>query len=784
MSVESLDGTLARVIYHGVAKWNPAGVPFLIGKLDTGITVKGELRKPVEGERYRFWGEYRPQKGRPEPAFEFQSYEVIVDQTTNGVARYLAEYISGIGPTKARAIVDHFGVDTLTILRKSPERLAEVQAVTITEANVEATRKHFAEANRIDPVAYAELIDMFKDLKIAKRTIQDLAETHGSAAPGFIRDNPYQLLAYPRIGWQTADKFALTVCNYDPDGLDRHKCAIMEGLQRLALEGHTYGTMNDILAETVPLLGRTPRLDAWDSLTRDRQIIAVEHEDEPAYALSDLHNAELSIASQLAALMAGGEPLGYSLVTEKLQGEQVEAARIIEQNPVALLCGPPGTGKSFVAAQIIKSILDAGENTEITYVAPTGKAAKRGSELLEKNVPGCGIRPSTIHRALGPTSSKDDQGVPASSAKTGRGRDEFGFQHGSGNPIETDWLIVDEASMVDAKLMAALLRSITPGTRVIFVGDQNQLPSVGPGSVLRDMIEAGVPCAMLNEIRRSDGGGSVVQACHAIKDGRVPSPAASIDLEAGKNWVHIERSTPAEIAATIAELHKPGNIFKDLYWDFQVVTPRNGRSIEFAVDALNDLLGPRVNPIVDPLYQEDERGRPPFRIGDKVVRTKNGECDELSLFTPDSPHSIKSDWAWDGQEWSTDEGYVVNGDMGIVRDVLTDSKGSHVVVQFVNPDRLCRLPMSDHNIMQAYAMTCHKCQGSGFPFVVVPIHESVYEKLATREWFYTAISRTEKLLVTVGTLASVSLMVGRKTVHLRRTTLHRQIEQCGVLAMA
>lgn len=777
MSTETLDGTLARIVYHKTAAWNPAGVPYLIGSLSTGATVKGEMRKPVEGEQYRFFGEFRPQKNRPgEQAFEFVAHEVIIDKSTSGIARYLAEYVAGIGPAKARAIVEHFGEDTLDILRKSPERLAEVESVSINEAIINATAKHFKEECKVDPIAYARLIEMFKDFRIPKTIIRDLVENFGSDTPEFIKENPYSLLAYPRIGWKTADSFALTKCGYDPTGLDRHKCAIEEALQRVADEGHTYGTQFDVLGQAVPLLGQAPRDDVWEALEAEQRIVRDMNESgETTYTLPPLHFAEISISDRIAELSAAATPLDYPLATDKLQGEQVDAAAILECHGVACLCGPPGTGKSFVAAQIINSIRE-NSASKIMYVAPTGKAAKRGAELLEKYVPGCGIKPSTIHRALAPTSSKDKEGIPQSSAKVGRGRDEFGFGRNEDNPLETDWIFIDETSMVDAKLMAALLRAIAPGTRVVFIGDQNQLPSVGPGSVLRDMLAAGVPTAMLCQIRRSDGGGSVVKACHAIKDGRIPIPAKSINLEIGDNWVHIERETPDEIAETIAALHKPGKTFADLYWDFQVVTPRNGRSVAFAVDAMNDLLSPRVNLVGSELggytvaRDENEIG-PPFRIGDKVVRTKNGDCDCLHLFVPDGPNSLRVDWTWDEQEWAIEEGYIVNGDMGVIRDIVD----GYVVVQFNNPDQLCRLPMNGHYLIQAFAMTCHKCQGSGFPFVIVPVHDSVYSGLFTREWIYTAMSRTEKLLVTVGQFSAIELAVRRKTVDQRRTTLARRI---------
>jgi len=266
-----------------------------------------------------------------------------------------------------------------------------------------------------------------------------------------------------------------------------------------------------------------------------------------------------------------------------------------------------------------------------------------------------------------------------------------------------------------------------------------------------------------------------VTACHAIKDGKPPQPGRSVDLATGENWVHIERRTPEEIAATIVELHKPGTTFTDLYWDFQVVTPQRGR-LAFGCEGLNNKLSAKLNRFAANDQQGDGQGSgPPFSVGDKIVRTKNGPVDELSSFDPSV--GMRKDWTWEGIDYSITEGYVVNGDMGVIEDIVVHSQGAWVVVKFNTPDRLCRLSYNEANIIQAYAMTCHKCQGSGFPFVVIPVHSSVYSGLMTREWIYTALSRTEKLCVTVGEFSAIEAAVKRKTVHLRKTLLADLVRQ-------
>jgi exodeoxyribonuclease V alpha subunit len=451
-------------------------------------------------------------------------------------------------------------------------------------------------------------------------------------------------------------------------------------------------------------------------------------------------------------------------------------------------------------------------------VTPTGKAAKRASELLNNYLPPDTIASTTIHKALAPKPSADDGGIPLEMARRGRARDPFSFTKNAQDPLKVNILIVDETSMVDVRLMASLLRAVPKGTRIVFVGDHNQLPSVGPGAVLRDMLASGIPTAMLTEIVRSDGGGRVVRACHAIKDGIVPEPAATVGLPT-ENWVHVEREDMREIAEIIVGLHESasrnyvaggpedGGKGFDPVWGMQVVSPQNGK-LPIACAYLNRLLAAKLNPLAaqqeglgeaglslgsqaqtsgdgPPGNKEDdyEVSGPPFFVGDKVVRTKNGLCDEMLLMPPGDFSFDRPEFTWRGNSYSLAETAIVNGDMGTVLDIVEGRKGMQVIVFFRNPGRLCRLPYGGCELIQAYAMTCHKAQGSGFPYVIVPVHEQFYwdqkkgNGLFSREWVYTAVSRAEKLLVTVGQFSAIRKAVGRKTVHLRQTKLANLIRK-------
>jgi hypothetical protein len=1081
--MEMLDGTLSRVMFHQPSKFDPAAAKYMIGRTAAGQTVKGSIENPVVGAQYRFWGEFKAQRNRDgEVAFEFDGYEPIVDASATGAETYLCDHVKGIGRAKAAALAEAFEGETLAILRETPERAKEVPG--ITDAIVDALRTHFDET-RIDPAAYARLIDLFNRSghKIPKKVVKQLLKDFRSDAPDKIKENPYLLLAYPGIGWATADSLAMTSLEYDPKGLGRHCAAMLEAIARVTNEGHTFATKPQIVAGVHSLIQQEPRWDAWHRLVTEGEIDG----DGERYSTTRLWMSENVIASTLAKLATAALPLPCHLDNAGLAPDQAEALETIASSGVCLLVGPPGTGKSFTIARAIRGMRDGGVRS-VKVMAPTGKAAKRAAELLR----GAGIDTddvpcTTIHRALGPVLSGSDPGVPGESAKSGRGRDGFEFIHGPGDPLDASVIVVDECfpagtmvdtpdgpidiahirpgqdilnafgtdyiiavrrtevhrvvrlsisgktietskghpfftargivnagdlepgdsivtageamrllrdhhrvpfarpatlllrclqwamvdggpgtegqdaqlrnlaqewgwptslaavwtpegeggnragcglasnaqagmpgegvgiveghrsqavhpgrkreradqatslagrsagrgmddgvcrpagrsvprlsnklqtgpgfaiashrnrsgriiaphdqgqgtrcqegcetgfarvdrvevlqssdprldqlrdadgklhfydlqaarhqsfsvegllvhncSMVDVRLMQSLVVSIKPGTRVVFVGDENQLPSVGPGSTLRDMLGSGLPVARLRDIKRSDGGGRVVRACHAIKDGRTPEPAGQLALPT-ENWIHIEASDPATIAREVVNLY---GLFKsvDPVWDVQTISAQKGRHA-FGCDALNSLLADKLNP-PPPGEPIDPNGQaPPFRVGDKVVRLKNGNADELRPIA--KRDSWGDEWRWDGQAWDTSQTVcIVNGDLGEVLSMSPDDKGkTYVVVRFRDPDRLVRLPFAEHHLARAYALTVHKGQGSGWPVVIVPVHTAFYWDARTgtglwcRELIYTAISRAEKALITVGQWAAVRTAIGRQTVHQRRTRL-------------
>jgi exodeoxyribonuclease V alpha subunit len=793
MALEPLDDALSFIIHHKPSPFD--GKPYLIARTVGGHTVKGRMTTPAKGQAYRFWGEWVNDRKRGEVQFEFTEFEPIIDQTDEGIALYLSRHMkgSGIGEVLARRIVNAWGLDTLTILRENPARLLELKG--FSQETVDKVRKHFESDAGSNPAARAALMDLFSGNRIPNRVIEELIKQYQGEARAQVVRNPYQLLDFPRVGWKTVDPLATTRCEYPKDGIFRQAAAIWEAFQAISLEGHTYATRATIDAFVYSnLIGMRPRDEAWQHMLDGERIVTdsggVPASSEPC-AIRKLDEAERSIARDLARLAATAGRLPFEIDDDGLLEGQTRAVRMIESNGVCCSCGGAGTGKTYSITRSLRDCLANGYGP-IYFAAPTGKAAKRGEELLTRaGISSTDVPATTIHRMLKPIPNDEPGGIATESAKVGRGRSGFKFGLNRSRPINAAAVILDEGSMIDVSLMADTLDAIPNGCRLVVVGDPNQLPSVGPGSVLRDMMDAGLPSNVLTEIQRSSG--RIVRACHEIMAGRPPRPSRHLNLEEGENWIHIEIEDPAEIADEIVQRHAEVKTF-DPFWGMQVVSPQKSR-LPIACENLNNRLSELLNPGAKAAqFGADDGPRMPFHVGDKVVRTKNGMTNAI-IPLPANPVSAYGDedevfanLRWDGRrhgynakEWLYAPTEVVNGDMGTVLDIVETSRGMRAIVKFILPDRLVALPTADHHLQMAYALTCHKAQGSGFPYVIVPVHHSFYYDakknvgLFTREWLYTAFSRAEKVLVTVGPYASIESAVRRKTIHRRKTRLKERI---------
>ena len=383
-----------------------------------------------------------------------------------------------------------------------------------------------------------------------------------------------------------------------------------------------------------------------------------------------------------------------------LTDEQQAAVDMALTSKVSILTGGPGTGKTTTCKEIIERYKSTGATFAIC--APSGKAAKRISEATDYPA-------STIHKLL---EAQGDNG-------------EFSFGRSEMFPLEERFIIMDETSMVSCDLMADFLRAIdTDKTRVLFVGDQDQLPSIGPGACLRDFLASkAIPHINLNKIHRNSG--DIVASCHLIKDGKYYVPSDTLDVTQGKNLRHLEVARQSKILRMIVELvaHRMPTRGYDPLTDIQVISPTNSRT-DISCDAINKALQNELNknPVIEGSI---------FRVNDKIINIKN--------------RSI-------GNE------YVVNGDIGRVVEIFEDKK--NMTVKFFDPDRVVEIRKNDNEILLAYAITCHRAQGSEAPVVIIPVH-SAFTFFLNRPWIYTAISRAKEICLTIGELSAIWRAIDR-----------------------
>lgn len=407
-----------------------------------------------------------------------------------------------------------------------------------------------------------------------------------------------------------------------------------------------------------------------------------------------------------------------------LNEKQQLAFEVVFNNKLSIITGCPGVGKTFALKAIVDNALQ--KNMRVTLASPTGKASKAMQSAT-------GHPASTIHRMLSPMVSTD----PAT------GKVIFAFKKNATNPISTDLLILDEVSMLTNSLMADVFRAVDFNTTVVFVGDKNQLPSVGAGAVLRDMLASGVvPFVELTEIQRNSG--DIVKACHAINNGKFYTPSNVLKPEIGQNLRHIEARQIDGVQSIIEKIvceRMPDRGY-DPVWDIQVLSPVNKKT-ELSCKDLNELLQNKLNP------------NPPvkgtiFRVGDKIINTKN-----LKMATPTGKEEL-----------------VVNGDMGKVLEI----NNKNIVVEFYDPDRICVVPRKDHTLLLAYAITVHRSQGSEFPVVIIPFH-SAFGFFVDKPLAYTALSRGREVVITVGHFQEIRVVTKRISSQERITKLEKLLKE-------
>lgn len=678
---------------------------YLIGNLDSGVSVKGNMLSPQKGMEYTFSGrwEHHPTYGR---TFLFGEYRASYPKELGAIRAYLKENCKWIGDEISKKLVNAYGEDVLNICKDDPERVArEIPGITPSRAR-EIT--DMLVNNQANEELQIELGRITAGTPVTKRALNRIIEAYGREAPEKIKENPYRLIEdIDGIGFLTADEVAMKV-GYKKDGGPRIKAGIAHVLKESAYsDGHT------CLPLAVLFIKARALLDASDDLVGQvlKEMIDQENlviADKYVYLPFFFENERL-IASQIKSLLKGTVKPG-SPVTDGLQQDQSEALSKAMDRNVFILTGPPGTGKTYTIKTIIRSFPDA----RIALAAPSGKASKR---MYEES----GMLAQTIHKLLEPQKEKNG----------------FYFTRDAENPIDADIIILDEVSMIDVSLMASLLDAVSPETRLVMVGDVYQLPSVGPGNVLKDLIASGtVPCKELDIIKRQDEG-LIIRNCHRIKNGQ------DIELEnsTAQDFFFLKRHTPEQIRKTVFDLltDRLQKAFGyDPLKDVQIISPLREKT-PLSCRAFNEECQKLLNP--NPPIQKCR-----FKKGDKVIQTKN--------------------------QYELD---IINGDIGYIRSINLQERT--IYVDFENPDRNVQIPLDKNNLDLAYAITVHKFQGSEAPVIIIPVHKCFGTLITQRNLLYTAVSRAKKLCIMVGQRGEIRKMINRNKQQARFTNLARFLRE-------
>ncbi len=639
--------------------------------------------------------------------FEVKSFETTVPTDAVGIQRYLESgMIKGIGPAYAERIVKKFGAETLDIIDKHPQKLLRVAG--IGEKRVETILKCWEEQRQIRSVMI-----FLRGNGVSPSFAQKIFKTYGEESVAKMKENPYRIAQdIHGVGFKSADNIAQNI-GIAKDAPQRIQSGIQHTLWELSNDGHVCFPKDGLLEECEKLLeiGHEKVLIELHSLQEQRLIV----EEDGVVWVKPLFLAEVGIAKELSRLINAPCSLrgvdtekALTWVQEKLGIELAEQQKLgvgrAVNDKVLILTGGPGTGKSTITNAILRICEKL--TKKILLAAPTGRAAKRMSEITHRKA-------FTIHAAL-------EMDFVAG-----------GFKRGKDNPLGCDLLIVDEASMIDTQLMYSLLKAVPTNARVIFVGDIDQLPSVGPGNVLRDMIDSeALGVVRLTEIFRQAKGSHIITNAHKVNKGEFPY------LEGTRDFRFMEGETPEDVQRILVSLvskelpeFKPASI--------QILCPMKRGVI--GTENLNQVMQEVLNPSKEPLIRMGRR----FHKGDKVMQIRNNYDKEVS-----------------------------NGDVGYITQI--DTVDQTLEVEFYGKPVSYDFGELDELVL-AYAVSIHKFQGSECACVIIPVHTTHF-KLLHRNLLYTGITRGKKRVILVGTKKAIAIAVNTEEVQKRHTGLMHKIQ--------
>jgi exodeoxyribonuclease V alpha subunit len=710
-SLETIAGTIERIIYSNDE--NHYTVAQLLPENDRKpITIVGNLAMLNVGETVRLTGKWTTHKdfGRQ---FSVEKFESVLPSTVDGIKKYLGSgLVKGIGPAFAERIVEKFGADTLRVIDEFSAKLREVDGIGPERAR---RIKDAWQQQR----AVRDIMIFLQGVGIGTSHAAKIYKQYGDRAIVVVRENPYQLARdIQGIGFKTADAIAQRVGI--PENSPHRLCAgVIYSLEQAAEDGHVCLPQAQLVQFSTQLLGAEvqPVESAIQQLALNGDIVL----ENDAVFLAGLHRSERNCAERLLNLRNAKKNLppidvekALEWVEKKIEitlaDAQRDAIRTVLTKPVTVITGGPGVGKTTIINSLVKILM--AKNCRVLLAAPTGRAAKRMAETT-------GIAAQTIHRLLKfePRSGK--------------------FLQNERHPLEADAVIVDETSMLDVPLASHLLRAVPNDAILVLVGDVDQLPSVGPGNFLRDVIESNaVSVVRLTEIFRQARDSLIVQNAHRVNRGEMPQ------FSAERDFFFIEKGDPNDALATVIELVSeriPKKFGFDALEDIQVLTPMHKGVC--GSENLNRALQQKLNPHGTIL----QRFGRTYRVGDKVMQIKNNY--DKDVFNGDLGRIARLDW--------------------VDQQIFVEMNDREIPYEFDDVDEL----------LPAYAMSVHKSQGNEYPCVVVPLLTQHYV-LLQRNLLYTAITRGKQLVVLVGDKKALAIAVRNNRTAARYSLLRERLQSC------
>lgn len=751
--METIDGYVDHIVFQN--RENGYTVMSLITEGEE-VTCVGMCRGLTQGDTISAQGDYveHPVYG---VQFKINSYQTVTPKDSEGMERYLGSgAVKGVGAALAARIVKKFGDDTFRIIEEEPERLVEIKGISERKAREIAVQMEEKKDLR-DAMVYLQQFGISNNLAVK------IYDAYGMEVYGILKENPYRLAEdISGVGFRMADELAGKI-GIHTDSDYRIRSGILYVLMQAVGEGHCY-LPEDVLLERAQMLLEVARENIrpqLDNLMMDKKLVI---KGDCIFSAS-YYYAELNCAQMLRELnismeadpsvempettgQGGPESLSLDKAAKRrlerlakdlgleLNELQLQAVTECIRNGLFILSGGPGTGKTTTINMIIRYF--EAEGLDIFLAAPTGRAAKRMTEAT-------GFEARTIHRMLELNSALSDEATR-----------KVRFERNEENPLETDVIIIDEMSMVDIQLFQALLKAVVPGTRLVLVGDVNQLPSVGPGQVLRDLIQSGqFPMVELEKIFRQAEESDIIVNAHRINNGQ----QIALDNKS-KDFFMLERNDVNVIYKHMIQLirEKLPKYVKATPFDIQVLTPMRKGSL--GCETLNGILQQYLNP-PDPAKKEHQTGSGLYREGDKVMQVKNNYQLEWEIV---SKYGIPVDKGTG----------VFNGDMG--RILRIDEGSASMVVEY-DEQRRVTYPFSLLEELElSYAITIHKSQGSEYPAVLLPLLGGA-RMLFNRNLLYTAITRAKSCVTILGSSGTVRGMIDNTSENKRYTALDQRIRE-------